>query len=127
MAVKRNKSNSPGNSSDSGPKDPLDTPFMRQYLELKKAYPDSILFFRMGDFYELFLEDAQEAAPIMDVTLTRRQNDIPMAGVPYLVALSLGTWMVVVLDTTGAELWDRMADVRRLGPTFRDNSSSGAR
>lgn len=83
MAVKRNKSNSPGNSSDSGPKDPLDTPFMRQYLELKKAYPDSILFFRMGDFYELFLEDAQEAAPIMDVTLTRRQNDIPMAGVPY--------------------------------------------
>ncbi|MCR9144163.1 MAG: DNA mismatch repair protein MutS [bacterium] len=67
----------------SAPKDPLDTPFMRQFLEIKKQYPDSILFFRMGDFYELFLEDAQIAAPIMDVALTKRQNEIPMAGVPY--------------------------------------------
>lgn len=63
--------------------DPLQTPFMRQYLELKANYSDAILFFRMGDFYELFLEDAVIAAPIMDVALTKRQSDIPMCGVPY--------------------------------------------
>ena len=63
--------------------DPLDTPVMRQYLELKTKHADAILLFRMGDFYELFLEDAELAAPIMDVALTRRQQDIPMAGVPY--------------------------------------------
>ena len=56
---------------------------MRQYLEIKKEYPDSILLFRMGDFYEMFLEDAEVAAPLMDVALTARQNAIPMAGVPY--------------------------------------------
>lgn len=63
--------------------DALDTPVMRQYLEIKRAYPDCILFFRMGDFYEMFLEDAVRAAPLLDVALTRRQNAIPMAGVPY--------------------------------------------
>jgi DNA mismatch repair protein MutS len=59
------------------------TPFMRQYLEIKSSYPDAILFFRMGDFYELFLEDAKIAAPLMDVALTKRQSEIPMCGVPY--------------------------------------------
>jgi DNA mismatch repair protein MutS len=59
------------------------TPFMRQYLEIKSGYPDAILFFRMGDFYELFLEDAKIAAPLMDVALTKRQSEIPMCGVPY--------------------------------------------
>ena len=63
--------------------DPLDTPVMRQYQELKRKYPRAILFFRMGDFYELFLEDAEKAAPVMEVALTRRQSQIPMAGVPY--------------------------------------------
>ena len=63
--------------------DPLDTPVMRQYQELKRKYSHAILFFRMGDFYELFLEDAQKAAPLMEVALTRRQSQIPMAGVPY--------------------------------------------
>ncbi len=56
---------------------------MKQYLELKSKYPDALLFFRMGDFYELFLEDAITAAPLMDVALTKRQGSIPMAGVPY--------------------------------------------
>ncbi|MBI3396230.1 MAG: hypothetical protein HY042_10380 [Spirochaetia bacterium] len=60
--------------------DPLDTPVMRQYLEIKKIHPDAILFFRLGDFYEMFLEDAETAAPIMDVALTRRQENVPMAG-----------------------------------------------
>ena len=62
--------------------DPLNTPVMRQYLELKEQQPDAFLFFRMGDFYEMFLEDAERAAPLMDVALTRRQG-VPMAGVPY--------------------------------------------
>lgn len=62
--------------------DPLNTPVMRQYLELKEQHPDAFLFFRMGDFYEMFLEDAERAAPLMDVALTKRQG-IPMAGVPY--------------------------------------------
>lgn len=61
----------------------LDTPVMRQYLEIKRAYPDCVLLFRMGDFYEMFMEDAVRAAPVLDVALTRRQNAIPMAGVPY--------------------------------------------
>lgn len=62
--------------------DPLNTPVMRQYLELKEQHPGSVMFFRMGDFYEMFLEDAERAAPLMDVALTKRQG-IPMAGVPY--------------------------------------------
>ena len=63
------------------------TPMMRQYYELKNEYPDSILFFRMGDFYEMFDEDAKKASKELDITLTTRdkgQDDpTPMAGVPY--------------------------------------------
>ncbi len=81
MPRTRTKSVSPSTPKKTG--DPLDTPMMRQYLELKKQTPDAVLFFRMGDFYEMFLEDAEEAAPLMDVALTKRQNKIPMAGVPY--------------------------------------------
>ena len=62
------------------------SPAMRQYLEFKRQYPDTIIFFQMGDFYELFFEDAVEVAPLMDITLTsrsRKGNDpIPMCGVP---------------------------------------------
>lgn len=62
------------------------TPAMRQFMEAKKEIPqDAVLFFRMGDFYELFFEDAQIAAPIMDVALTKR-NGVPMCGVPYHAA-----------------------------------------
>lgn len=61
----------------------LDTPMMRQFLEIKKQYPDDILFFRMGDFYEMFLEDAVYAARVLDIALTRRQDKVPMCGVPY--------------------------------------------
>lgn len=63
------------------------TPMMRQYLRIKADYPDMLLFYRMGDFYELFYEDAQRAAKLLDITLTARGksagNAIPMAGVPY--------------------------------------------
>jgi DNA mismatch repair protein MutS len=63
-------------------KDPSDTPVMRQYKALKSAYPHAILFFRLGDFYELFSEDAALAAPVMGCVLTKRQG-MPMCGVPY--------------------------------------------
>ena len=63
------------------------TPMMQQYLRLKAAHPDVLLFYRMGDFYELFYADAEKAARLLDITLTRRGQSaglpIPMAGVPY--------------------------------------------
>ncbi len=63
------------------------TPMMQQYLKLKVQHPDQLLFYRMGDFYELFYEDARKAAELLDITLTQRGQSagqpIPMAGVPY--------------------------------------------
>jgi len=61
----------------------LDTPMMRQFMEIKRRYPEEILFFRMGDFYEMFLDDAVYASKILDIALTRRQDNIPMCGVPH--------------------------------------------
>lgn len=58
------------------------TPLMRQYLQIKSRYPDDVLFFRLGDFYEMFYDDAQKAAPVLEVALTKRQNT-PMCGVPH--------------------------------------------
>src|SRR5687767_3151514 len=62
------------------------TPVMQQYLRTKAQYPDALLFYRMGDFYELFFEDARRAASLLDITLTARGQSagqpIPMAGVP---------------------------------------------
>jgi DNA mismatch repair protein MutS len=62
------------------------SPMMVQYLEIKRAHPEGLLFYRMGDFYELFFEDAVKAAAALDITLTRRGQhqgqDIPMCGVP---------------------------------------------
>ncbi|MGE5814277.1 MAG: DNA mismatch repair protein MutS, partial [Acidobacteriota bacterium] len=67
------------------------TPAMRQYLDAKRQYRDAILFFRMGDFYEMFYEDALVAARALELTLTSRSKDshggaIPMCGVPYHAA-----------------------------------------
>lgn len=63
------------------------TPMMQQYLKLKAENPDILLFYRMGDFYELFYDDAKKAAALLDISLTKRGqsagNPIPMAGVPY--------------------------------------------
>ena len=86
-----------GPMPDTSPKSPPQaaaasepTPFMAQYLSIKSAQPDALLFFRMGDFYELFFDDAVTAARILDITLTARgEHDgapIPMAGVPYHAA-----------------------------------------
>jgi len=58
------------------------TPMVAQYLEVKKAHKDCLLLYRLGDFYELFYEDAQTAAKILDLVLTKRQ-DMPMCGIPY--------------------------------------------
>ncbi len=66
------------------------TPMLRQYLEIKKLYPGTILFFRLGDFYEMFNEDAIVGSRELEITLTARQKDspnpIPMCGVPYHAA-----------------------------------------
>jgi len=65
------------------------SPMMRQYQELKKRYPDYLLLFRLGDFYELFFEDAHEGAALLQITLTSRQKGegaIPMAGIPHHAA-----------------------------------------
>lgn len=66
------------------------TPFIAQYLDIKALNPEALLFFRMGDFYELFFQDAVDAAAILDITLTARGEykgkPIPMAGVPYHAA-----------------------------------------
>jgi DNA mismatch repair protein MutS len=64
----------------------LDTPMMKQFLGIKSGHPDAIVFYRMGDFYEMFLEDAEIAAPLLDIALTSRDKGkadaVPMCGVP---------------------------------------------
>ena len=66
------------------------TPLMRQYREIKRGYPESILLFRVGDFYEMFYEDAQEASKLLSIALTSRDKSsadpVPLCGVPYHAA-----------------------------------------
>lgn len=75
------------------------TPMMRQYLEIKEQYGDAILFFRLGDFYEMFMEDAKKASNILEITLTGRdaglEEKIPMCGIPYHAA---NTYIRKLLD-----------------------------
>ena len=63
------------------------TPMIKQYLSIKEEYPDAILFYRMGDFYEMFFEDAQVASRVLEITLTSRnkkdESPVPMCGVPH--------------------------------------------
>ncbi|MDD9822785.1 MAG: DNA mismatch repair protein MutS [Gammaproteobacteria bacterium] len=87
------------------------TPMIRQYLALKADYPDTLLFYRMGDFYELFYEDAERAAALLDITLTTRNKSagqaIPMAGVPchsvdqYLAKLVRQSVAVAICEQIG--------------------------
>ncbi|MGD8442563.1 MAG: DNA mismatch repair protein MutS [Desulfobacterales bacterium] len=71
---------------------PKSTPMLKQYLSIKEQYPDAILFYRMGDFYEMFFEDAQVASPLLEIALTsRNKNDespVPMCGFPHRAARS---------------------------------------
>src|SRR5262249_26269000 len=86
------------------------TPMMKQYLEIKAANPDCLLFYRMGDFYELFFEDAEVASRALGIVLTKRGKhqgaDIPMCGVPvhrsdeYLHKLIAGGLRVAVCEQT---------------------------
>ncbi|MEM6461790.1 MAG: DNA mismatch repair protein MutS [Pseudomonadota bacterium] len=86
------------------------TPMMEQYIEIKAAHPDALLFYRMGDFYELFFDDAVEAAKALGITLTKRGQhlgeDIPMCGVPvhaaddYLQKLIASGYRVAVCEQT---------------------------
>ena len=66
------------------------TPMMAQYLENKAQHPDALLFYRMGDFYEMFFADAEAASAALDIALTKRGQhlgqDIPMCGVPVHAA-----------------------------------------
>ena len=68
------------------------TPMMAQYHAIKAEHPDYLLFYRMGDFYELFFDDAVKASAALDIALTKRgkhlDNDIPMCGVPIHAAES---------------------------------------
>ncbi len=87
------------------------TPMMRQYLSIKSEYPDVLLFYRMGDFYELFFDDAERASKLLDITLTARGQSagqpIPMAGVPahsvdqYLSRLVRQQLSVAICEQTG--------------------------
>lgn len=98
------------------------TPMMQQYLGIKAKHPDSMLFYRMGDFYELFYDDARQAAQILDITLTARGKSggepIPMAGIPYHAADNyLGRLVkqglsVAICEQTGA--------VTNKGPVTRE-------
>ena len=67
-----------------------ETPLMAQYREIKARHPDAILFFRMGDFYEMFYDDAEVAARVLGLTLTSRNNgsaaEVPLAGIPVKAA-----------------------------------------
>ena len=98
------------------------TPMMQQYLGIKAQHPDSLLFYRMGDFYELFFDDARRAAQILDITLTARGKSggepIPMAGIPhhaadnYLGRLVRQGLSVAICEQTGA--------VTNKGPVTRE-------
>ncbi|MEE9540180.1 MAG: hypothetical protein V3V85_01655 [Candidatus Thorarchaeota archaeon] len=83
------------------------TPMQRQYLQLKKQYPDCIMMFRLGDFYEMFNEDARTASPVLDIILTARGEGVdkwPMCGVPYhavdgyIAKLLLAGYTVAIAD-----------------------------
>ncbi|MDQ5940491.1 MAG: mismatch repair protein MutS, partial [Candidatus Dependentiae bacterium] len=84
------------------------TPLMAQYHQIKENYPDALLFFQVGDFYELFFDDAVQAARFLAITLTKRGKsngvDIPLCGVPvhalhfYLTKLVKGGFSVALCD-----------------------------
>ena len=97
------------------------TPMIAQYQKLKAVHPECLLFFRMGDFYELFFEDAKQAAPALDIALTKRgrhgDDDIPMCGVPvhsaegYLERLIKKGFKVAICEQT-----EDPAEAKKRGP-----------
>ena len=85
------------------------TPMMQRYLEVKAETPGTILFFRMGDFYELFYEDAEIAARVLGLTLTSRDkgsaNPVPMAGFPYHALQGYLHKLIATLCPAAISLW----------------------
>ena len=110
-AIRQSGSTTNGGMSDSGGEERV-TPMMAQYLEIKRAHPGGLLFYRMGDFYELFFDDAVVASRALGIALTRRGRhlgkDIPMCGVPvhaagdYLQRLIRAGHRVAVCEQTEA-------------------------
>ncbi len=86
------------------------TPLIAQYLSIKEKVPDAILFFRLGDFYEMFFEDAEIGARVLDLQLTSRSKDgAPLCGVPYhsaepyIAKLLRAGYKVAICEQTGLE------------------------
>ncbi|MGM8900266.1 MutS N-terminal domain-containing protein, partial [Psychrobacter sp. 1Y4] len=119
------------------------TPMMVQYLTMKANYPQALLLYRMGDFYELFFDDAKCAAQILDITLTRRGTDkagntIAMAGVPfhaadsYMARLIAAGQTVVVCEqidestTTNAGSANNKSNVPAMGDKQKKDKSKSA-
>ncbi len=104
------------------PTAPKHTPVMQQYLRIKAEHPDKLLFYRMGDFYELFFEDAERAAGLLGITLTKRGQSggapIPMAGVPYHAVE--GYLAKLVRQGVSVALCEQMGDpAKSKGPVAR--------
>jgi len=98
------------------------TPMMQQYLGIKAQHPDTLLFYRMGDFYELFYDDAKKAADLLDITLTARGksggNAIPMAGIPYHAADSY--LAKLVRRGVSVAICEQTGEVTGKGPVKRE-------
>ena len=98
------------------------TPMMRQYLQVKAQYPHALLLYRMGDFYELFFDDAKRAHQILGITLTQRGKahgePIPMAGVPYHAAENYLARLVKAGETVA--ICEQVGEVTGKGPVARE-------
>ena len=97
------------------------TPMMQQFLQVKAQYPKALLFYRMGDFYELFFDDAQRAVKILGITLTHRGKShgepIPMAGVPYHAAEGYLARLIKAGETVA--ICEQVGEVTGKGPVER--------
>lgn len=98
------------------------TPMMQQYLSIKSSYPSMLLFYRMGDFYELFFDDAKRAAKLLDITLTARGQSagepIPMAGIPHHAAESY--LAKLVRAGVSVAICEQVGEVPAKGPVNRE-------
>ena len=98
------------------------TPMMKQYWEIKEKYPNMLLFYRLGDFYELFYDDAKKASRLLDITLTQRGNSagapIPMAGIPH--HSSEGYLARLLKQGESVAICEQVGEVTGKGPVERD-------
>src|SRR3989338_5808813 len=97
------------------------TPMMQQYLGLKAEYPDTLLLYRMGDFYELFFADAEKAARLLNITLTQRGQSagepVVMAGVPFH---SVDTYLARLIKLgESVAICEQVGEVTGKGPVER--------